>query len=343
MGNGNKKYIKSFDALRVIALLGVFLYHLMPNFVPSGYLGVVIFFVLAGFLTMKQVADGGRMVSAHPRAPQAFAPTTALAKIRDKILKLYPALLFTIIIVTVCMCYYFSNFLIQYPVDAVSSALSFNNYAQILRNESYFEAMNSIKPLTHIWALSLEFQFYVAFFLLVLPFYKNENKNKYLAAFSILTVLSLALSIYLVLNGANLTRIYYGFDSRLATFLIGAIAALVADSVYGYMKKAPAFVKMLEVVLILIMIYAMVVSFGTDQEVIGIIIVYSFLCGILILLLYCDDRALQAFAPTKGFASIRSYKGFCKHSLLQVRASFTSPCNYLFNKLCNSSLHFLYM
>ena len=303
MGNGNKKYIKSFDALRVIALLGVFLYHLMPNFVPSGYLGVVIFFVLAGFLTMKQVADGGRMVSAHPRAPQAFAPTTALAKIRDKILKLYPALLFTIIIVTVCMCYYFSNFLIQYPVDAVSSALSFNNYAQILRNESYFEAMNSIKPLTHIWALSLEFQFYVAFFLLVLPFYKNENKNKYLAAFSILTVLSLALSIYLVLNGANLTRIYYGFDSRLATFLIGAIAALVADSVYGYMKKAPAFVKMLEVVLILIMIYAMVVSFGTDQEVIGIIIVYSFLCGILILLLYCDDRALQAFAPTKGSQS----------------------------------------
>ena len=357
MSSSEKKYIKSFDALRVVALLGVFLYHLMPNYVPSGYLGVVIFFVLAGFLTMKQVADGGRMVSAHPRAPQAFAPTnmafaptkgshsspvqsgsvgddilssrvgasctsaskasarenkshvgadilsartTAIAKIRDKILKLYPALLFTIIIVTICMCYYFRNFLVQYPVDAVSSALSFNNYAQILRNESYFEAMNSIKPLTHIWALSLEFQFYVAFFLLVLPYYKKENKKKYLAAFSILTVLSLALSIYLVLNGANLTRIYYGFDSRLATFLIGVICALVADNVYEYMKRAPAFVKMLEVVLSLIMIYAMVVSFGTDQEVIGIIIVYSFLCGILILLLYCDDRALQAFAPTKS-------------------------------------------
>ncbi|MBR0038608.1 MAG: acyltransferase [Lachnospiraceae bacterium] len=299
MLGAEKKYIKSFDALRVIALLGVFLYHLMPNLVPSGYLGVVIFFVLAGFLTMKQVTDGGRMIS---------APTTALAKIRDKILKLYPALLFTIIIVTVCMCYYFSNFLIQYPVDAVSSALSFNNYAQILRNESYFEAMNSIKPLTHIWALSLEFQFYVAFFLFVLPYYKKENKNKYLAVFSILTILSLTLSIYLVLNGANLTRIYYGFDSRLATFLIGAIAALVADSVYEYMKKAPAFVKMLEVILLLVMVYAMVVSFSTDQQVIGIIIVYSLMCGGLVLLLYCDDRALQAFAPTKS--AFAPTKGF---------------------------------
>ncbi len=334
MLGAEKKYIKSFDALRVIALLGVFLYHLMPNLVPSGYLGVVIFFVLAGFLTMKQAVDGGQMIfaptntkcrgghvvrpwddkmssptarsSRHVGADILSARTTAIAKIRDKILKLYPALLFTIIVVTVCMCYYFKNFLIQYPVDAVSSALSFNNYAQILRNESYFEAMNSIKPLTHIWALSLEFQFYVAFFLLVLPFYKKENKNKYLVAFSILTILSLALSIYLVLNGANLTRIYYGFDSRLATFLIGVICALVADSVYEYMKKAPAFVKMLEVILLLVMVYAMVVSFSTDQEVIGIIIVYSFLCGILILLLYCDDRALQAFAPTKSaFAPTR--------------------------------------
>lgn len=325
MGNSNKKYIKSFDALRVIALLGVFLYHLMPNFVPSGYLGVVIFFVLAGFLTMKQVADGGRMISAPTKgshsspvqsqsvgASSTSAIGLSFAKIRDKIFKLYPALLFTIIVVTAVMCFYFSNFLIQYPVDAVSSALSFNNYAQILRNESYFEAMNSIKPLTHIWALSLEFQFYVVFFLLVLPYYKKEKKNKYLAAFSILTVLSLALSIYLVLTGANLTRIYYGFDSRLATFLIGVICALVADSVYGYMKKAPAFVKMLEVVLLLIMIYAMVVSFGTDQEVIGIIIVYSFLCGILILLLYCDDRALQAFAPTNIIVK-RSYVIYLVH------------------------------
>ena len=293
MLGAEKKYIKSFDALRVIALLGVFLYHLMPNLVPSGYLGVVIFFVLAGFLTMKQAAEGGHVGVDIIRQ-------RAITKIRDKILKLYPALLFTIIVVTICMCYYFRNFLIQYPVDAVSSALSFNNYAQILRNESYFEAMNSIKPLTHIWALSLEFQFYVAFFLLVLPFYSKENKNKYLAVFFVLTILSLALSIYLVLNGANLTRIYYGFDSRIATFLIGVICALVADSVYEYMKKAPAFVKMLEMILLLVMVYAMVVSFSTDQEVIGIIIVYSFLCGILILLLYCDDRALQAFAPTKS-------------------------------------------
>ena len=198
MENNNKKYIKSFDALRVIALLGVFLYHLMPNYVPSGYLGVVIFFVLAGFLTMKPIVEREETASFKD----------VWRKISDKILKLSPALLMTVLIVTGVMFFSFKNFLVQYPVDALSSIFSFNNYAQILRNESYFEAMNSIKPLTHIWALSLEFQFYIAFFLFVFSFYKKSRKNIFLFIFFLLTVASIALSVHLVNLGANLTRIY---------------------------------------------------------------------------------------------------------------------------------------
>lgn len=291
MSSSNKKYIRSFDALRVMALLGVFLYHLMPNYVPSGYLGVVIFFVLAGFLTMRQAMEGIQSSPALKSESSTSAVGLSIAKIRDKILKLYPALLFTIILVTIVMCFFFRGFLVQYPVDAISSVLSVNNYAQILRNESYFEAMNSIKPFTHIWALSLEFQFYVLFFLLVLPFYKKENKSKFLIGFFILTIISIAIAIHLVLNGANLTRIYYSIDSRLATFLIGAIGALVADEFSEYMMKVPVFTKLLEAILIFIMLYAMLVSFSTDQQVVGIIIVYSFLSGTLLLLLYSDEKA----------------------------------------------------
>ena len=281
MSGENKKYIKSFDALRVVALLGVFLYHLMPNFVPSGYLGVVIFFVLAGFLSMKQIVDRDE--------PETFK--NGILKIRDKIFKLYPALLFTIIIVTGFMVYYFKNFLIQYPIDAISSILSVNNYAQILRNESYFEAMNSIKPLTHIWALSLEFQFYVAFFLCVHTSYTSKNKSKFLKIFLVLTILSIVLAIFLVQREVNLTRIYYGFDSRLATFLIGAMAAIIADDIHDYLKKVSNFVRLLEIILLLIMLYAMIVNFNTDQQVVGIIITYSILCGSLLVLLYSDEKS----------------------------------------------------
>ena len=280
MENNNKKYIKSFDALRVIALLGVFLYHLMPNYVPSGYLGVVIFFVLAGFLTMKPIVEREETASFKD----------VWRKISDKILKLSPALLMTVLIVTGVMFFSFKNFLVQYPVDALSSIFSFNNYAQILRNESYFEAMNSIKPLTHIWALSLEFQFYIAFFLFVFSFYKKSRKNIFLFIFFLLTVASIALSVHLVNLGANLTRIYYGFDSRIATFLIGAMAALVADGFSDITKKIPAFNRLIEVLLILIMVYAMIVNFRTDAQVIEVIIIYSLLSGCLLILLYSTEK-----------------------------------------------------
>ena len=308
MSSANKKYIKTFDALRIIALLGVFLYHLMPNIVPSGYLGVVIFFVMAGFLSMKKIVDREKSVSIKD----------AVNKIYAKILKLYPALVITIIIVTVIMYFYFKNFLIQYPVDAVSSILSVNNYAQIFRNESYFEAMNSIKPLTHVWALSLEFQFYVFFYLLIFATYKKSNRNKYLLVFFILTVLSIAYSIYLVNRGMNLTRIYYGFDSRLATFLIGAMSALVADGFHDFITKSANFNRLLGIILTLIMIYAMVINFDTDAEVMGIIIIYSILCGFLLLILYSEDK----IASTENLGINKFKNTFDKVTTVMVNRSY---------------------
>lgn len=277
MSSYNKKYIKSFDYLRILALLGVFLYHLMPNFVPSGYLGVVIFFVLAGFLTMKQCMDSEE------------SKVSPVKKITDKIFKLYPALLFTIIVVIAFMFFYFRNFLIQLPVDAVSSVLSVNNYAQILRNESYFEAMNSIKPLTHIWALSLEFQFYVLFFLFVTPFYKKSNENKYLISFLLLTLLSIIISIFLVSKGVNLTRIYYGIDTRLSTFLLGAASAVISSKISSTISRVSGLLRLLKYILLFIMIYAMVVNFSSDSQVVGIIITYSVLASALLVILYSDE------------------------------------------------------
>ena len=48
--NKEKFHIKSFDGLRAIAVILVMLYHIIPHIVPGGYLGVVIFLVLSGYL-----------------------------------------------------------------------------------------------------------------------------------------------------------------------------------------------------------------------------------------------------------------------------------------------------
>lgn len=324
------KYIKTFDYIRVVALIGVFLYHLMPIYVPSGYLGVVIFFVLAGFLTMRPILDRDKELSL----------TDGLKKIDNKILKLYPTLLIIILFVTVIMLWQFNSFLIGYPVDSISSILSVNNYAQILKNESYFEAMNSIKPLTHIWALSLEFQFYVLFYILVYPFYKKENSKKFLIAFVVLTLLSIIVAVYLVLKGANLTRIYYSVDSRLATFLIGVMCAMFADSFCEFMKKSMQFVKLLIAILLLIMVYAMVIDFKTDAEIIGIIIVYSILTGIMTLLLYVENNNAFNTNPIINrvidYLVKRSYIIYLAHYPIIIFAN-----RYLAHATININLYFI--
>lgn len=48
------KEIKSFTGLRALALWGVILYHLYPHKIVGGYLGVVMFFLLSGYLLMSQ-------------------------------------------------------------------------------------------------------------------------------------------------------------------------------------------------------------------------------------------------------------------------------------------------
>ena len=294
----DKKYISIFDGLRVIALLGVFFYHLMSIYVPSGYLGVVIFFMFAGFLSMQTIVSRTEKSSIKD----------SISKIFDKIAKLYPALLITVLATNIIMILNFKDLMASFPMSALSSIFSFNNYEQIVRNESYFESMNSLKPLTHIWALSLEFQFYVLFYLFVFPFYKKKRENIFLVLFILLFGASIAYSIYLLTLDTNITRIYYGIDTRISTFLLGAICSII----YSKLKKNNnAFLSFIAYILLLAAIAAMFVNLGSSNGIIYGIIIYSIIIGIILILFAneSDGSVLNKILSAKIFSFIvkRSY------------------------------------
>ncbi|MBQ2204977.1 MAG: acyltransferase [Lachnospiraceae bacterium] len=293
-----KKYISIFDGLRVIALLGVFFYHLMSIYVPSGYLGVVIFFMFAGFLSMQTIVSRTEKSSIKD----------GISKIFDKIAKLYPALLITVLATNIIMILNFKDLMASFPMSALSSIFSFNNYEQIIRNESYFEAMNSLKPLTHIWALSLEFQFYVLFYLFVFPFYKKKRENIFLVIFILLFGASIAYSIYLLTLDTNITRIYYGIDTRISTFLLGAICSII----YSKLKKNNnAFLSFIAYILLLAAVAAMFVNLGSSNGIIYGINIYSIIIGIILILFAneSDGSVLNKILSAKIFSFIvkRSY------------------------------------
>src|SRR5699024_1240111 len=132
---------------RGLALVAVALYHLYPDVFVGGYLGVVIFFTMSGYLLMRkylqtEVSHAGKVLESRFK-------------------KLMPPLIAMVAVTTIWSMLLCVMNLAWIRGDALSSIFVVNNIVQILKGYSYFDAHGAMAPFTHIWALSSEMQFYV--------------------------------------------------------------------------------------------------------------------------------------------------------------------------------------
>ncbi|EHO19009.1 hypothetical protein HMPREF9466_01925 [Fusobacterium necrophorum subsp. funduliforme 1_1_36S] len=118
----------------------------------------------------------------------------------------------------------------SYRYGAIAVLFAGNNIYQAFSHISYFEAHNDILPFVHTWALSLEMQFYIAYPLLILGCRKWKKNSQETAEIIFLFSSFSALSMFFhYILGSDLSRIYYGTDTRLFTFLL-------AGACSSYMK-----------------------------------------------------------------------------------------------------------
>lgn len=207
-----QNYIHAYDGIRTVAMLGVLGFHLFPSIFPSGYFGVVTFFVMAGFLSMRNIA--------HLDEQGFFVrPIGAIAQ---KIVKLYPELLLMLGTVFLVFFLNFSEYLPGMKASAVGAVLGTSNFAMMASGESYFDAVASINPFTHLWALSIELQFYVLVSLAA-PFYRQNRKFLWMLCLAGISVLS----VVLLFLAGNITHAYYGTETRMFSFTAGAFLALL--------------------------------------------------------------------------------------------------------------------
>ncbi len=223
-------YIYSLDGIRAIAMLGVMLFHLAPTKVKGGYLGVVTFFVLAGFLSTRNII--------YSRKKPNF--TNAMARFVKKIRKLLPELITMIVITLAVMFFVLSEYLPPIKSQAISSVFGVNNIVQIINGSSYFEAMATLKPFTHIWALSMEFQFYLLLAISLGTFYKPHAKKQWTYSLVFFAMVSIALMNVLYNPNTDNTLLYYGTFTRMSSFLIGVIGALQFAPESNIKKKGGA-------------------------------------------------------------------------------------------------------
>ena len=137
-----RKYRGEIQALRTIAVLAVVIYHINPNWLPGGFIGVDVFFVISGYLIttglLRRVAEHGRISAADFWANRAR--------------RILPAATLTIITVTIASLFILPRS--QFPtlsLQAVASGFYIQNYALARQSVDYLAADTAPTPFQHFW------------------------------------------------------------------------------------------------------------------------------------------------------------------------------------------------
>lgn len=210
-------YVGALDGLRVLAILAVLVYHANPSWLPGGYFGVIVFFVITGYLTTlsieREIGRTGRLD--YPRF------------VLRRVTRLLPSMLAVVGVTTLLCVFLAPNLLPKVKSDAVPALLFVENVFYIVRNVSYFANAGLPSPLTHFWYLGVVMQFYVIWPLVLLGMRKVvRSRRTACSAVGILSVASAVLMAVLYDPAGDTARIYYGPDTRAAELLLGALAAL---------------------------------------------------------------------------------------------------------------------
>lgn len=208
----NEGHHASLDLLRSLAMLGVFVYHLSPAIFPNAYLTVPLFFLLQGYLAIRAL---------ERRPKENTGLVVSLASLGRRIEKLYPPMLWLLLSMAILMPLRFPGFLAPFVKQLQASLLGMNNWMQIWQGDSYFEGAGYFKPLTHLWALSIQLQVYLGSAFLIAPWYRRRHREYWRGGFLALAFLSYALLWLLYPQASGATRVYYGTDTRLFSFLLG--------------------------------------------------------------------------------------------------------------------------
>lgn len=226
MGGLTRKhgYRPDIDGLRALAVTSILLFHVDPNWMPGGFVGVDMFFVISGYLITSIIKS--RI------ADQTFSFREFY---RRRILRILPAA--TLVICATLVV----GQLVMPPTDfrSLASAATAaqmwaaNVYFTYYLETGYFAPASVFQPLLHLWSLGVEEQFYLVFpAALVFTLYRGRS-GIFWALAAIAIVVSFAIGQWLAANDASFA--YYMLPSRAGQFLVGALVCAVLNGRSGRM------------------------------------------------------------------------------------------------------------
>ncbi len=209
--------IGGLDGLRGLAVAGVLLFH--DDLLIGGFLGVDLFFALSGFLIT------GLLLAEHGSSGRIDLVLFWKRRAR----RLLPAALLFLILITPLMYVFGTIAQVESARDGVVPAMLYvANWAQIADSAQYWALFTDPSPLTHLWSLAVEEQFYVLWPLIALLVLRGKRARLQLGVVTAVGIVVSFVAMLVLFDAASPTRVYMGTDTRAASILVGALAAVVS-------------------------------------------------------------------------------------------------------------------
>jgi len=215
-------YRPEIQALRAVSVMLVVLFHLWPNQLRGGYVGVDIFFVISGYL-----------ITSHLLRESASTGTIKLSQFYARRLRrLLPAALVVLVTTLVAVVLFVPKSLWElFVTEIMASAVSVQNWVLAFNAVDYFAEDNAASPVQHYWSLSVEEQFYLVWPLMILAVLvatraaRPETRRRVLVAvFGAVFAASLVYSIIATAEAQQFA--YFATPAHAWEFAAGGLLAL---------------------------------------------------------------------------------------------------------------------
>lgn len=233
------------QGLRALAVILVFIFHLNPQWLPGGFIGVDVFFVISGYLISSIIL--------HKKDKNNFS---FFDFYKGRIKRIVPAYYFMLSIIGIVslFIYFNADIRIIFKKELVATSLFFSNvYFSTL--STYFGAAMQENVFLHTWTLGVEMQFYF-----ILPLVLLYIRNNRVLFYTLLTSTVLLFSYYsyeIVFNSGQ-SGAYYSVFARMPEFLVGTLFAM-GNRKMGFLSERKGFYLSL-LGLLLILLSAFILS-----------------------------------------------------------------------------------
>ena len=216
-------YLPAIDGLRAVAVLAVAIFHLKHEWLPGGFVGVDVFFVISGYLITS--------ILLREYGHSSFSLWKFYQR---RIARLFPAF-FTVALATLLgACFIYSaQDLASCGANLVSATLSVANL-KYMSQGNYFTISPDAQPFLHYWSLFVEEQFYLLFPVTLLLLYLKANRHKTV----ILGVLCITSAVACVaLTNRKPEWAFYLLPTRAWELLAGSIIANIGGRTTAHGKS----------------------------------------------------------------------------------------------------------